>query len=71
VPVLGAVAEDSDLAVAERHLGLMPSNEHAQADALVQRIGQRIAQQVDLTQVRSLAASALPLADPSPHARQL
>ena len=66
VPVLGAVAEDSDLAVAERHLGLMPSNEHAQADALVQRIGQRIAQQVDLTQVRSLAASAPPLADPRP-----
>ncbi len=60
VPVLGAIAEDEDLAVAERHLGLMPSNEHAQAAAQVQRIGARIAAQVDLQRVRELAASAAP-----------
>lgn len=61
VPVLGAIAEDADLSVAERHLGLMPSHEHAQADTLVERIGQRIAQQVDLAHLRALAASAAPL----------
>jgi len=32
VPVLGGVHEDAQLAVVERHLGLMPANEAAQAD---------------------------------------
>lgn len=58
VPVLGAIAEDPDLAVAERHLGLMPSNEHADATRQIGLIGERIAAQVDLTRVRALAASA-------------
>lgn len=58
VPVLGAIAEDEVLAVSERHLGLMPSNEHGQAEEQVQRIGQRIAAQVDLQRVREVAASA-------------
>jgi len=58
VPVLGAIAEDEVLAVSERHLGLMPSNEHGQAEEQVQRIGQRIAAQVDLQRVCEVAASA-------------
>ncbi len=58
VPVLGAIAEDADLAVAERHLGLMPSNEHADAARQIGLIGERIAAQVDLARVRALAASA-------------
>ena len=58
VPVLGAVAEDEVLAVSERHLGLMPSNEHGQAEEQVRRIGQRIAAQVDLQRVLEVAASA-------------
>ena len=65
VPVLGAIGEDPELAVAERHLGLMPSNEHAQAAQQVQRIGARIAAQVDLQRVRDLAASA-PRFQPEP-----
>lgn len=58
VPVLGAIAEDTDLAVAERHLGLMPSNEHGDAMRQISLIGERIAAQVDLARVRTLAASA-------------
>ena len=58
VPVLGAIAEDTDLAVAERHLGLMPSNEHADAARQIGLIGERIAAQVSLDRVRALAASA-------------
>ena len=58
VQVLGAIAEDADLALSERHLGLMPSNEHADAARLIARIGERIALQVDLERVRALAASA-------------
>jgi len=68
LPVLGAIAEDEELAVAERHLGLMPSNEHAQASEQVQRIGARIAAQVDLAAVRALAASASPLQAEAPPA---
>lgn len=58
VPVLGAIAEDTTLAVAERHLGLMPSNEHADAARQIGLIGERIAAQVDLDRVRAMAASA-------------
>ena len=65
LPVLGAIAEDETLALAERHLGLMPSNEHAQAAEQVQRIASRIAAQVDLAAVRALAASA-PRLQPEP-----
>jgi cobyrinic acid a,c-diamide synthase len=54
VPVIGAVAEDSALAVTERHLGLMPSHEHDDAAQQVQQIGQRIAQQVDLQRLREV-----------------
>ena len=58
VPVLGAVGEDERLAVAERHLGLMPCAELDDVQARVQSIGRIIAAQVDLERVRALAASA-------------
>ena len=58
VPVLGAVAEDPRLAVLERHLGLMPCNELADACDRVADIGRLVAQQVDLQRVRALAATA-------------
>ena len=61
VPVIGAVAEDPRLAVTERHLGLMPCAELADADAQVQAIGRIVAAQVDLARVRALAAAAGPL----------
>lgn len=48
VPVIGAVHEDAALAIVERHLGLMPANEAAQADKLIGNIAARIATQVDL-----------------------
>lgn len=58
VPVLGAVAEDPRLAVLERHLGLMPCNEMADARGRVADIGRLVAQQVDLQRVRGLAGTA-------------
>lgn len=65
VSVIGAVAEDSQLAVNERHLGLMPSHEHDDAARQVQNIGQRIAQQVDLQRLRDVLNVAQPAA-PAP-----
>ena len=58
VPVLGAVAEDERLAVAERHLGLMPCAELEDARERVQSIGRLIAAQVDLHRVLALAGTA-------------
>ncbi len=58
LPVLGLLQRDPALAIAERHLGLMPSNETRQAEAWVERIGASVAAQVDLDRLLSLAAEA-------------
>ncbi len=61
VPVLGAIAHDPQLALVERHLGLMPSHELDDAAQRVRAIGELIAAQVDLPRLLRLAASAVPL----------
>jgi len=61
LPVLGLVERDPALAIAERHLGLMPSNETAEAEALVERIAALVADQIDLGAVQVLAGEARPL----------
>ncbi len=61
VPVLGAVARSAELEIRERHLGLVPSNEHAVARAVLDRIAGRIAEQVDLDAVLAASAQARPL----------
>jgi len=65
VRVLGAVHCDPRLAIVERHLGLMPSNEADRADERVAAIGSIIGQQVDLDGVLCVAADVSPLAAPS------
>jgi cobyrinic acid a,c-diamide synthase len=67
VTVLGAIAHDTQLALVERHLGLMPNQECDDAAQHVQTIGQRIAEQVDLDKIIALAKSAPAL--PAPPAR--
>ncbi|MCP5367869.1 MAG: cobyrinate a,c-diamide synthase [Hyphomicrobiales bacterium] len=62
VPVLGAVHQDPALAIDERHLGLMPSNEAAHAVATVDRLGRAVAAQVDLDRLLAIAAGAAPVA---------
>ncbi len=61
VQVLGAVAQDPALALIERHLGLMPDQELADAADRVQSIGKRIAEQVDLAAVLRVARDVAPL----------
>ncbi len=61
VKVLGAVAHDPLLGVLERHLGLMPSRELADPQTLVQSIGERISQQVDLSELLQVARGVEPL----------
>ena len=62
VPVLGAVHRDPRLEIAERHLGLIPSNETAEAKAKINAIAEVIARQVDLDRIVEVAdeAGALP-----------
>lgn len=64
VPVLGAIHEDPQLAVVERHLGLMPANEAAHAEQTIAAIAQRVIQQVDLGRLLAISATDEPQAPP-------
>ena len=68
VSVLGAIAHDPQLALVERHLGLMPNQETDDAAKHVFTIGQRVAEQVDLGRIVQLAQSAAPLSFSRPEA---
>ena len=57
VPVLGAVHHDPALAIVERHLGLIPSNETLRRGAYIERIRAAVAGQVDLDRVLAIAAA--------------
>jgi cobyrinic acid a,c-diamide synthase len=61
IAVLGAVHADDRLAIVERHLGLMPSNESGEAEEQIACIGDAIARQVDLERVIEVAHQAPPL----------
>lgn len=60
VPVVGAVHNDPELVIEERHLGLMPSNESDQAQDQIARLGRAVASQVDLQKIQDIAATATP-----------
>lgn len=60
VPVIGAIHQDDDLGIVERHLGLMPGNESAAAAAKIQQIGHVVGQQVDLDKLLSLSRCDAP-----------
>jgi cobyrinic acid a,c-diamide synthase len=70
VPVLGAVQRDERLTIAERHLGLIPSNEAQGARGRVDEIAGRIADQVDLDQLLAISrqAAPFPAREPVPEA---
>lgn len=65
IPVLGAMQEDAALQIVERHLGLIPSNEHDAADAQIGRLGAAVAGQVDLDALLRLGADR-PAVQPAP-----
>ena len=71
VPVLGAVQHDERMTIAERHLGLVPSNEAQGARRRVDEIAARIAAQVDLDRLLAISRQVAPLpgGEPAAHAR--
>jgi cobyrinic acid a,c-diamide synthase len=76
VPVLGALHEDARLAIDERHLGLMPATESAQANERIDALAQAVASAVDLDRVLALGGACAPRADaaqtaPKPQRRRL
>jgi len=61
VPVLGAVHEDPDLAIVERHLGLIPASEDGAAQKRIALLAAAVARQVDLERLLAATSSHTPL----------
>lgn len=59
IPVIGAVQRDNRLVITERHLGLMPSNEDAQAQAKIHQIADIIRSQIDIEQLIEIANNSI------------
>ena len=51
MPVLGAVRKHEELVIDERHLGLVPSNEHDYATRKIELLRQHVERQVDVDQL--------------------
>lgn len=65
VPVIGAVHENDSLAVIERHLGLMPANEAAEAEKTIAEIAAVVQRQVSLDRLLELTTQCKPLKAPA------
>lgn len=65
IPLLGCIHRDPELAISERHLGLVPSNEAVEVEGKLDYIADAIARQVDLDRLMDIARSAPPLAPES------
>jgi cobyrinic acid a,c-diamide synthase len=61
--VIGAVPQDQRIAIDERHLGLVPSNEAAASAEIVAAVRERVENSVDLDRLLAIAASAAPPPD--------
>jgi cobyrinic acid a,c-diamide synthase len=68
IPVLGAIGEDPRLGVLERHLGLVPAGEMADAQARIAAMRDAVCANLDVDAVLDIARTAAPVAaaEPSP-----
>ncbi|OOY52934.1 cobyrinate a,c-diamide synthase [Solemya velum gill symbiont] len=57
IPVIGAIPRDQRLSIDERHLGLMPSNEHQAAQQKIESIREVIESYADLDKIIEIASS--------------
>jgi cobyrinic acid a,c-diamide synthase len=64
--VIGALTRDPDLALPERHLGLVQAGETKNLDAVLDRLADLVSAEIDLDQVLKLAAPASDLRAPRP-----
>lgn len=56
LPVVGAVRRNPDMALPERHLGLVQAREHAALEAFIDRLADVMARSIDLDAVLALAS---------------
>jgi len=60
IPVLGAVYRDDALDLSERHIGLIPCNEHPAAQTVITRLADDISRQVDIDTLLALTSHGTP-----------
>lgn len=60
VPVLGVIPRDSNVHIAQRHLGLMPFPESEEAESVVERIGRQLEAHLDLDGILAVARRKRP-----------
>jgi len=65
IPVVGAIPRIKDFSLSERHLGLLPPEEHPLAKMTLERLHDVIAPNLDSDAVFRIATSSLPLAIPA------
>src|SRR5207253_5371053 len=58
LPCLGAVPQDPELVLPERHLGLVPAGEHATAETVIARAAAAVEAGLDLDRLVALARTA-------------
>jgi cobyrinic acid a,c-diamide synthase len=68
IPVMGAIPRDSRPCLPERHLGLVPPQEHTERSRAIERIVELVERHVDREAILDLAGRAPPLHVPAPHA---
>jgi cobyrinic acid a,c-diamide synthase len=66
LPVLGSLPDDPNLAIPERHLGLIPASEQAIPSVTLNRLGSLVQERFDLDALLRIAAAAPPLQLPEP-----
>jgi len=67
VQVIGAIHKHDDMAIVERHMGLVPSNESESAKKHIANISRHIKDSVDLNQFMDIAATAPSSPEIQPH----
>ncbi|MDT8403988.1 cobyrinate a,c-diamide synthase [Sulfuriflexus sp.] len=65
VPVIGAVHQHEDMAIVERHLGLMPSNEAQAAGQHIANIARHVSESVDLDHLLEIGGQAGEITTPA------
>jgi cobyrinic acid a,c-diamide synthase len=72
VPIFGLLPRIDEIEIAERHLGLMPSNEAASAEAWIERIRARVVEHIDLEALLAIgeASERRQARSPSAHSQR-
>jgi len=61
IPVLGAIPRDDRLVIRERHLGIVPLQEQAEAATIIDRIGSVLRQHADVDRILNIARNVTDL----------